>query len=874
MPFPIIYANTQYISGKHIFKTIPNGSNLSLANLDNTPTCNVMTIVNGKVGIGTTIPSYTLDIVGTLQTSNIRILGDIEYPGTINTSLQNSPVHKLFYVDTVSQSNFDVTVNGLYEGKASNVQVFVGQNLLKYYSETIKDYSLSVNYTATSNTIYTITLQEAVDYGSLVDITIWPTPYITASYVYQSPTIIKPLNWQSGNLSDIYYNAGNVGIGTAVTRQVLDVNGNLKVHGNIRAENLGMYRNRILNGDMRLTQRTSNFAVPNLIGSVNPMDRFYLYGTLPGKLMAQWTTDAPIGFIRSLMITSTSNYTPTNSDRFGLLQNIEGYNVYDFMFGSTTATPISVSFWVKSSLMGTFAFRVANGTENQSYVSNYSILSSNTWEQKQVTIPGSTSGIWNTEGGIGLQLFFDLGGGSVTEGNSGSWLSTNTTRTVSSTKLCQINAASWRITGIQLEEGSLVTPFDRRPFTTEITLSRTYFSAMENKNTYGYASAMQFGGYLDLGAYNASLKGFLGGFTDGRYGYLVPYNNGAIHGNFTRVELDNMTPSGVSFIDVSTGNANAKGFHGGFTDGKYGYLIPHYNGTAYHGNFTRIDLQNFTTSGVSYVNVSTGNANAAGFIGGFTDGRYGYLIPYTTGARQGVLTRVDLQNFSTSGVSYLDVSTSNANAKGFIGGFTDGRYGYLVPHSNGAYHGILTRVDLQYFNTTSNVTYLDVSTAGNTNAKGFLGGFTDGKYGYLVPYYNGTAHHGIFTRIDLQNFTISGVTYLDVSTAGNINAKGFHGGFTDGRYAYLVPHSNGAYHGILTRVELENFTTSGVTYMDVSTFGNTNAKGFIGGFTDGRYGYLVPYVYATSTFHGILTRLFIANTFGNTILGGSGNNGL
>ena len=869
MSIPVIYANTIYISGTHLFKTVQNGSNMSLISLASSPTCNVMSIINDKIGIGTTVPLYTLDIVGTLQTSNLKVLRNLDYIESINSNVQVSPIRKLFYVDASTQSIFDVTTKGFFGGVASNAQIFVGNSLLKYYSDIIKDYSLNISY-STSNTVYTITLQEPVNYGSLVDITIWPT-IIPITNTLSSNTVNN--YWQSTSNTDIYYyTTGDVGIGTSNPQQPLHVQGNTYISGAISADNLGMYCNRILNGDMRLTQRTSNYSIPNLIGSINPVDRFYLYGTVPGQLTAQWTTDAPNTFSRSLMITSTSNYTPNSNNRFGFLQNIEGYNVYDFMFGTPNATSISVSFWVKSSLTGTFALRVANGAETQSYINNYEITSANTWEQKQIIIPGSTSGTWDTEGGIGLQLYFDLGGGSLTEGTALSWLSTNSTRTVSSTKLCQNNAATWRITGIQLEKGSMATAFDRRPFATELALSRTYFSAMDNKNTYGYASPMQFGGYLDLGAYNASLKGFLGGFTDGRYGYLVPYNNGAIHGNFTRVELDNMTPSGVSFIDVSTGNANAKGFHGGFTDGKYGYLIPHYNGTAYHGNFTRIDLQNFTTSGVSYVNVSTGNANAAGFIGGFTDGRYGYLIPYTTGARQGVLTRVDLQNFSTSGVSYLDVSTSNANAKGFIGGFTDGRYGYLVPHSNGAYHGILTRVDLQNF-TISGVSYVNVST-GNANAAGFIGGFTDGRYGYLVPYYNGTARHGIFTRIDLQNFTISGVTYLDVSTAGNINAKGFHGGFTDGRYAYLVPHYNGAYNGILTRVELENFTTSGVTYMDVSTFGNTNAKGFIGGFTDGRYGYLVPHIYATSTFHGILTRLFIANTFGNTILGGSGNNGL
>ena len=870
MSISIFYANAKYTSGNHQFKNVIDGTNMSLTSLANAPSCNVMTIVNDKIGIGTTLPMHHLDIIGTLQTSNLRVLGKTEYIGATYANLQIPPIRKVFYVDTTSQNTFSLTTNGLYGGQASNVQIFVGQNLLKYYSDEITDYSLNISYTAESTT-YTITLVDTVDYGSLVDITVWPTNIsgsILPGSIYQKININN--SWNYINSNDINYTVpGNIGIGITNPQQSLHVQGNTYVSGFIRAENMGMYRNRILNGDMRLTQRTSNFSVPNLIGSVNPVDRFYLYGTVAGKLTSQWTTDAPIGFTRSLMITSTSNYTPTSNDRLGLLQNIEGYNIYDCMFGSATATPISISFWVKSSLTGTFSLRLANGAENQSYVETYSITNSNLWEQKQIIIPGSTSGTWNTDGGIGLQLYFDLGGGSNTEGTARYWQGSNITRTIESTKLCQTNAATWRITGIQLEKGSLATPFDRKPLTAELTLSRSFFSAMENKNIYGYASAMQFGGYLDLGSFNGSLKGFLGGFTDGRYAYLVPHYNGAYHGLFTRVELNNWTTTGISFVNVATGNANAQGFHSGFTDGRYGYLVPHYNG-AYRGILTRIDLQNFTTSGVSYLDVSTNNANAKCFIGGFTDGRYAYLVPWNNSAYHGILTRVDLQNFTTSGVTYLDVSTAgNTNAKGFHGGFTDGRYGYLVPHSNGAYHGILTRVDLQNF-TISGVSYVNVST-GNANAAGFIGGFTDGRYGYLVPYNNSTARHGIFTRIDLQNFTTSGVTYLDVSTAGNTNAKGFYGGFTDGRYAYLVPNNNGAYNGILTRVELDNFTTSGVTYMDVSTFGNTGAKGFNGGFTDGRHAYLIPY--NNGGYFGIFTRVFIANTLGNTSLGGSGNNG-
>jgi len=384
--------------------------------------------------------------------------------------------------------------------------------------------------------------------------------------------------------------------------------------------------------------------------------------------------------------------------------------------------------------------------------------------------------------------------------------------------------------------------------------------------------AMPTGSYLDVSTGgNTGAKGFIGGFSDGRYAYLVPHYNGSqYNGIVTRVDLQNYTSSGVTYLDVSTaGNSGARAFTGGFTDGRYAYLVPSYNWitSTYSGILTRIDLQsaNFsspiatTATGVTYLDVSTaGNTGAKGFQSGFTDGKYAYLVPYDNGAKHGIFTRVDLSNYTTSGVSYLDVSTAgNTGAKGFYGGFTDARYAYLVPYDNGAKHGIFTRVDLNNF-ANSGVTYLDVSTVGNTGAKGFYGGFTDGRYAYLVPYFNGE-RHGIFTRVDLTNYTTSGVSYLDVSTAGNTGGKGFIGGFTDGRYAYLVPFNNGSANGLLTRVDLINYTASGVAYLDVSTAGNTGAKGFFGGFTDGRYAYLVPYY--NGAYHGIFTRVLIADVF-------------
>jgi len=177
------------------------------------------------------------------------------------------------------------------------------------------------------------------------------------------------------------------------------------------------------------------------------------------------------------------------------------------------------------------------------------------------------------------------------------------------------------------------------------------------------------------------------------------------------------------------------------------------------------------------------DSDLKGFVGGFTDGTYGYMMPHYNGDNSGKVARFSLSDFSS--VRVLDLTATDSDLKGFYGGFTDGTYGYMVPKSyhNGAYSGKVARFLLSDF---SSVSVLDL-TAMDSDLKGFVGGFTDGTYGYMVPHYNG-ANFGKVARFSLSDF--SSVSVLDL-TATDSDLKGFHGGFTDGTYGYMVPYSFG-----------------------------------------------------------------------------------
>jgi hypothetical protein len=235
------------------------------------------------------------------------------------------------------------------------------------------------------------------------------------------------------------------------------------------------FKNRIINGDMRIDQRNAGASV-TAVNNAYCLDRWQLYSGAASKFSVQQVSDAPSGFSFSLKATSLSAYSVGASESFNINQFIEGFNTADLAFGTASAKTITLSFWVKSSLTGTFGGAVNNASYGRSYPFTYSISVADTWEYKTVTIAGDTSGTWvGATNGIGVIVSFGIGNGATVSGTGGAWASATYTNATGATSVVGTNAATWYVTGVQLEVGSVATPFERRPFGTEIALCQRYF---------------------------------------------------------------------------------------------------------------------------------------------------------------------------------------------------------------------------------------------------------------------------------------------------------------------------------------------------------------------------------------------------------------
>jgi hypothetical protein len=245
------------------------------------------------------------------------------------------------------------------------------------------------------------------------------------------------------------------------------------------------FTNRIFNGQMQIDQRNAGASVTPT--NAYTLDRWFARENTDGAITVQQVTDAPTGFVNSAKITVTTADASIGESQFSYFaQRLEGFNISDFAFGTASASPITLSFWIKSSLTGTFGGSVSNGENNtRAYPFTYVISSANTWEQKSVTIAGDTSGSWATNNSQAMALFFGLGNGTGSTATAGAWTGTANIQSANGTvNLISTLSATWQITGVQLEKGSTATSFDYRPYGTELALCQRYYQRFTGTGTF------------------------------------------------------------------------------------------------------------------------------------------------------------------------------------------------------------------------------------------------------------------------------------------------------------------------------------------------------------------------------------------------------
>ena len=271
----------------------------------------------------------------------------------------------------------------------------------------------------------------------------------------------------------------------------LQVNRINDASGGVLAPISSVMRNRIINGAMVIDQRNAGASVtPSADGYT--LDRWIYQASQTSKFTIQQNAGSvtpPVGFGNYLGTSVASAVTIGSSDYFLISQYIEGFNTSDLGWGTANAKTITLSFWVRSSLTGTFGGALQNNATNRSYPFTYTILSANTWEQKSVTIAGDTTGTWvGATNGLGVRVRFGLGVGSTLSGTAGAWNGNNNLSSTGAVNVVGTSGATFYITGVQLEVGTQATSFEYRQYGTELSLCQRYYykiQASGTANTFG-----------------------------------------------------------------------------------------------------------------------------------------------------------------------------------------------------------------------------------------------------------------------------------------------------------------------------------------------------------------------------------------------------
>ena len=278
----------------------------------------------------------------------------------------------------------------------------------------------------------------------------------------------------------------------SVNALAIDTNQNATMNY-VSAQNTFGFKNRIINGAMVIDQRNAGAAVTINTANLYTVDRFksYAVGSWGSAVFSaqqnKGSVSLPSGFTNYVgLATTTADATLSAGTTYDFGQNIEGLNVGDLGWGTANAKTVTLSFQVYSNLTGTFGGSILNSAENRCYIFSYTISAANTWTTISVTIAGDTSGTWLTTNGVGIKVNFSLGSASNKLTTAGSWGATLYSGVTGQQNVCASTSNYFYITGVQLEKGSIATPFDYRDYGRELAMCQRYCYAFRAQTSSDY----------------------------------------------------------------------------------------------------------------------------------------------------------------------------------------------------------------------------------------------------------------------------------------------------------------------------------------------------------------------------------------------------
>ena len=318
---------------------------------------------------------------------------------------------------------------------------------------------------------------------------------------------VSQLKFHGAQMSINIGTEGQVGCGVKNPVQQLEVAGNAIISGNISAGNLGMFRNRIINGDMRINQRgVTSLSLPLNVGNTAPwctytVDRFMTTNigtgvcTFTNGVLLNTDTPYQYGLRASFKNTITTAYGTTSGNLQAQGQLIEGNNMQDLNWGQSFGQPITVSFWSRTMGITSLPVTIQNFAQTYSYNANIAVNASAVWQYNTLTIPAPPGGIWDNVFGMRLMI------GGINYANAGlatttGWVNASSIGTTSSTPWITTVGNYVEFTGLQLEKGTIATPFEFRPYAIELQLCQRYYEILLSQSGYNnnyytshYASA-------------------------------------------------------------------------------------------------------------------------------------------------------------------------------------------------------------------------------------------------------------------------------------------------------------------------------------------------------------------------------------------------